>query len=225
MSKKTVLMSIAGLSLFLSMQGSALAVPCAGVKNVITKQGRTLIMTPTPYDLSTKVETALDCDIGEAKQDSVAENRPLTVNTEAFFGFDDWKYDGKFESGSTRPSTLASFTWDAGQQGFSGTYALSAAALQYENLMFVFKSGTGTTLVAYLLDPASGGGVFSSPFIKPAFSLSGSSTEKAISHISVYYNGEARGTPGSVPEPASAALFALGALGFVARRRKQAFKA
>lgn len=225
MSKKTVLTSVAGLSLFLLMQGSALAVPCAGVKNVITKQGRTLVMTPTPYDLGTKVETALECDIGEAKQDSVAENRALTVNTEAFFGFDDWKYDGKFETGSTRPSTLANFTWDAGKQFYSGTFTLNAAALQYDNLMFVFKSGAGTSLVAYLVDPASGGGEFSTPFVTPAFTLTGGATQKAISHISVYYQGEARGTPGSVPEPATATLFALGALGLVARRRKQVAKA
>lgn len=216
-----------GLASMLLLQGSASAAACVGSIDVTTVNKRTKVSTTvsTPYDLAGKLATATECYIAGAGNDRVGgtDSALWTVNSGAFFDINDWQLDGKFESGSTQRPALATLTWDAGAANLRGTFTLTEKALAYENIMFVFKSGANTSLVAYLLEPDSKGGAFSTPFVRLPFMLSGGSTEKAISHISVYYSGEAE-EPIDLPEPATAALFGLGALGFVALRRKRVTK-
>lgn len=225
MFKKLSLAAIVSMTSVLLTQASAFAAPCAGTMDVTTRvkvdRQWTTVVTPTAYDLGKKVSTASSCLIAEATNDSVSNPAALTVNTEAFFGMTDWIFDAKFETGST--PTLASFS-PTGSGGFlSGTFTLTAEALKYDNIMFVLKSGSDNGLVAYLLDLNFSGGKVNTPFLNPPFSLNGDSAAKGISHISVYYNGaEGEGESNDVPEPGSMALFGLGALGFVALRRKQA---
>lgn len=214
-----------GLGIFMLAQASASAALCTGSKDIAVydkKTGRTTTVTQS-YDLAAKVSTASACHLASESNDRVGGTDPSawTVNQAAFFGISDWQLDGKFESGSTQRPTLASMRWDAGAADLRGSFSLAEQALDYENIMFVFKSGNDTALVAYLLAPESGSGTLSTPFVKFPFAFTGKSTEKTISHISVYYSGKADAPATDIPEPASAALWGLGALGLVALRRRR----
>jgi hypothetical protein len=86
--------------------------------------------------------------------------------------------------------------------------------------MFVFKDGSDTNLVAYLLTSPFGNGSYATPFTEPPFDFTGNNA-RAISHISVYYqNGGTHNPPGEVPEPATLAIMGLGLLGMSRLRRK-----
>lgn len=225
MNKKIILATAVGLLSAFAMQGNAFAALCEGSVNVTTYNKKTRLTTTVsqPYDLSGKVSTASDCYIAGTTNDGVggSDRAQWTVNTDAFFDVSDWHLDGKFESGSAQLPTLATLAWDAGATNLRGTFTLTEKALDYENIMFVFKSGANTSLVAYLLEPDSGSGTLSTPFVRLPFVLQGSSTQKAISHISVYYSGAAEAPATEVAEPASLALMGMGMLGVASLRRKR----
>jgi hypothetical protein len=186
-------------------------------------QAATISCTGADYDISTNVLGATDClilsPLNGAVNDSVdPPASSYTVNTESFFGINTWAFDGRYENGIDS-STFFNFSGD----GQSGGYGFTGAD-DSTQFMFVLKDGTGTNLVAYLLSTpvASGTNTYSTPFTNPPFPLTGNSTSKDISHISVYYVSDSGGPGNSVPEPGTIAILGLGLLGMglISRHRK-----
>lgn len=174
------------------------------------------------YDISGKVDPNLGCTISDTDNQDFLNTDPMTVNkAPGFFDITDWMFDGKLDEPFQNAgffvdgSSLVDFSWNGDID--SGSWALTAAGQAVQDLMLVFKSGSGTTLVGYLL--ASGGelaglsGTWDNPFQKPPFNFTGASRE--VSHISVYHRG-------TVPVPAPGALGLLGAglLGLALVRRR-----
>jgi hypothetical protein len=153
--------------------------------------------------IANKVTNATSCGVGAANQDSVSNNRPLTVNTEGFFGFTDWKFGGKIGENAGYTGT---------KSGKSGTWNLSSVfQSSWQDVMLVFKSGNNTKLTGYLLADNVSSGQWSSPF------------DKDVSHISVYFReGSAGGgNSAAVPEPTTMAGIALAGTGLAAYRRRR----
>lgn len=206
--------SALGLVMGLSMSGNANAdfISCVGG----TGTGA--------YDIRTKVSTATSCGIADPLDGAfndvpqpafVNGMDPGSTNDFPFFGFNDWLFDNKVIEGNNLVSTYFTFTGTTQ----SGGYTLIGAPTY--DFMFVFKDGGSTNLVAYLL-PASSG-TYSTPFVNPPFSASGSGS-RDISHISIYYRtGDGGGDDDVIPEPGVLFLMGAGLLGLgMARRRKSA---
>lgn len=148
------------------------------------------------YDISGKVTGATNCTISnQFDQDSVSPNKPLTVNEgEGFFGRTDWMFGGKIGSNAG---------YDGPQGGQSGSWDISKAIEDnWGDIMLVFKSGQGTTLVGYQLADGVESGTWDSPYEKAAFNFNGGNI-KDVSHISVYYREGKKPVKRKVPEPTS----------------------
>ena len=175
--------------------------------------------TGTDYDISGKVSTATACTILAPLNGSQNDNpMPGVVNTESFFGITDWEFDGKWNSSDTGfVDTSDLFDFYGGGASGSFTYTGSDSI---EDIMFIFKDGAGTNLVGYLV--TADDGTYNTPFTKLPFPLTGGSTVKNVSHISVYYRDGDGGTPPSqIPEPGTLLLLGAGLAGLgLARRRK-----
>jgi hypothetical protein len=117
----------------------------------------------------------------------------MTVNGDGgAFGFTDWTFISKDESGSAT--------------GQGGTWVVNAGI--YNEVMAIFKNGNTTFLTGYLLVGNDGG--WTSPF-----QVNGKIRDN--SHISFY----GRKVPAKVPEPATLGLLGMGLLSFgLARRRR-----
>jgi len=144
-----------------------------------------------------------------ANQDFINQG---TVNTEKFFGFTDWNFGGKIGE---------NVGYKGSGSGKAGTYDFSSLFSNplVKDVMMVFKSGQGTTLVGYLMDSAKGS--WTSPFEKAVFGFNGGSV-KDVSHISVYYREGS--SSAAVPEPTTMAGLALAGAGMAAYRRRRAAK-
>ena len=170
------------------------------------------------YDISGKVTPNVGCTILMPLDG--AENDDLAlVNTDpGFFGITDWLFDGKFDNiGQSDEEEYSSyFDFTGGVQSGTFTYL---GGLGDGDVMFVFKDGGSTNLVAYLIDlaamSAGAEGAYSSPFVIPPFDFTGS-PPRDISHISVYYR---MGFDFDIPEPGALGLLGLGLLGFALVRR------
>jgi len=174
------------------------------------------------YDISGKVNPNEGCTI-LAPLDGHQNDNLTLINNEAFFGFNDWMSDGKWESPeSTGDFTNSSELFDFTGAGQSGTFSKVGDWL-YEDIMFIFKDGSGTNLVGYLIDmeallevPYDNEGDYATPFVPDVF---GSANPKDTSHISVYYRGEGSEETPPVPEPGILALLGLGAIGIRLKRK------
>lgn len=133
------------------------------------------------------------CTVSTTATQDFLNTAPMTVNGDGgAFGFTDWTFISKDESSSAT--------------GQSGKWSVDAGA--YNQVMAIFKSGSGTFLTGYLLQGSDGN--WTSPF---------EVREKVrdTSHISFY----GRKTSSEIPEPGTLGLLSLGLIGFgLARRRR-----
>lgn len=139
--------------------------------------------------------------IGTASPSTVAN--AANVNANAFFGFSDWTVN----AGNSQVNVNA----------LTGSWAISGVDFAAYDYMIVFKSGAGTNLTGFLLNEAYASGQWSTPFTDPPFNLPGSSTQKDVSHYTIFQRSA--GAP--IPAPAALAVFgvALAGLGWALRRR------
>jgi hypothetical protein len=204
MLNKNVLKAVLGCAALLMFQGaSASTVVCSG----------------DGYDVNKNVSTARDCAILLPLNGAVNDHEDV-VNTEQFFGIDNWMLDGKYDSvgESSGQDSSSLFDFTGGNQ--SGTYTYVGTGTAPTSIMFVFKDGGDTNLVAYLLTSPYDEGTYATPFTEPPFIFPGNDA-RAISHISVYYqHGDTPPPNHDVPEPATLAIMGLGLLGMSRLRRK-----
>jgi len=191
------------------------AAALAVVSSVTVSNPAQAFTTGCAASIANDVSGASSCGIGDANQDSVSPNRPLTVNTESFFGFSDWQFGGKIGE------TLGFGGTGSGQ---AGSWNISSVFKStWNDVMLVFKSGQNTTLVGYLLNDNVTSGQWSSPFEKGVFDVPNT---RDVSHISVYYREDAKGgNSAAVPEPTTMAGIALAGAGLAAYRRRRAANA
>lgn len=129
---------------------------------------------------------------------------PLTVNTQGFFGFEDWSV---INHGVSANGTSGSWSFDA---DFWSSYT---------EIMLIFKSGSlqsGSFLVGYLVEANTSSGTWASPFRSPLFNFK---NPKDLSHISYYGRGLPQVTV-SESNPLLLMLIGLMGLGFIRRRIK-----
>ena len=151
------------------------------------------------------VSGSIACQDGIANNDFVSD--PLAVNTENFFGFNDWVYlqkqdlpsplETNIDVGLVVTPTTAS---DTGEWSFS-----SIVWDIYEDAMIVLKAGPAFS--GYRLD-------FNTEPTSGTWDTGG----RDLSHLTLY----ARGDSHSVPEPATFFLFGAGLVGLV--RFKKTFQ-
>lgn len=160
--------------------------------------------------IADNVTNTTGCQVSNtANQDSVAPNKPLTVNQEGFFGKTDWSFGGKI-------GTDAGFTGKG--SGQSGTWNISSVfKSSWSDVMLVFKSGNGTFLTGYEVKDGATSGQWTSPF-----EILGKDP-KDVSHISVYFR-EGSNPSAGVPEPTTMAGLALAGAGMAAYRRRMKVK-
>lgn len=138
--------------------------------------------------------------------------RPTVVNTEMFFGHDDWIWDATDNdvNGVDEGTNSLGLVLTGDTQ--SGTWSLTGlSSLAGLEVMLIFKDGTTANpapLIGYLIDAVSGS--YTSPFFGDRGQV------KDISHVTVYYR--------VVPIPGALWLMGAGLAGLslAGRRRKRA---
>jgi hypothetical protein len=124
------------------------------------------------------------------------------VNAAGFFSTTNWRQVGA-------KIDLAS---GAGQ---TGTWSIASANFAAFDYMIVFKDGSGTNLIGFLLNELFSSGGWSSPFENPPFVQLKENQVKDVSHYTLFSRDGER----QVSEPGVLVLFGLGLLmvGFLRR--------
>jgi hypothetical protein len=163
--------------------------------------------------IATGIDVYASCEVGDPSARGGNDSADQ-VNLDTMFGLSDWVNLGRVEGGSGTGGILTNF--DSGGM-LSGTWSFASSVWAgFANIMLVLKDGNAPTTipnsyVGYLLVFGDFDGLWQSPFTN-----SNGTTQKQLSHMTAY---------GSViPLPAALPMFllALGGLGFVGRRRRQA---
>lgn len=162
--------------------------------------------------ISDNVSNTSGCQVSNTANQDFLNQGNLTVNSEKFFGIDNWVFGGKIGENAGYTGT---------KSGQSGTWNISSVFQNtWEDVMLIFKSGEGTNLVGYMVQDGKTSGTWDSPFEKAAFNFNGNGT-KDVSHISVYYKTGA-GTTQPVPEPGTIlGLMAIGMGGLLTRKNSK----
>jgi hypothetical protein len=151
--------------------------------------------------ISGKVSGTSSCEYSDTAKQDFLNGSSMTVNQETFFDANNWIFGGKIGEN-------AGYTGKG--SGKSGTWNISGAINNTLNdIMLVFKSGQGTTLVGYMLQNGVTSGTWNSPYAKD------------VSHISVYYKPKVTEPRVTVPEPTTilGLGFVAGSLTMVRRRQ------
>jgi len=183
---------------------SIAAIGLATASTLATSNAAQAFTLGTNSNILGDVSGAVQYGIGATDQDSVSNNKVLTVNAEQYFGFGDWNFGGKLGVDSG---------YGGSGSGKTGTYDFSSIfKSSWEDVMLVFKTGAKTSMIAYKLDENVSSGTWTSPFdIKDGL--------RDVSHVSVYYR---EGSSAAVPEPTTMAGIALAGAGLAAYRRRRA---
>lgn len=183
---------------------AAVALAATGFVGLSATPVSAVTYTNCPGSISGLVDNATGCEISSADQDFLNTD-PITVNEDGgFFDMNTWIFGDKHDGVNAT----------SGSYDFTGSTGSDAG----NSWLLVFKSGSETTLVGYMVNALSGD--WDSPFIEPPFLFPGNGP-KDVSHISFYYK------PGDevvIPLPASLPLLlgGLAGLGIISRRRKAA---
>ncbi|MDQ2076946.1 PEP-CTERM sorting domain-containing protein [Marinimicrobium sp. ABcell2] len=148
-----------------------------------------------PNGYTNLVSNTSACQYSDQANQDFLNHDPMTVNAEAFFGYTDWSFIDKDDEVSS-----TSGIWSLNEPKWSA----------FDEIMMIFKSGRGTTLVGYNINFGATSGTWESPFSAPLFELKNT---RDVSHISFYGRGAT-----AVPEPSLLMLLLLG-LGAVALGR------
>ena len=147
---------------------------------------------------------SIDCQDGTTNNDFVSD--PLTVNTENFFGFNDWAYLQKQDLPSPLETNIdVGLVVTPTTPSATGTWSFDSIVWDiYEDVMIVLKAGPAFS--GYRLD-------FNTEPTAGTWDTGG----RDLSHLTLY----ARGDSHSVPEPATFFLLGTGLVGLV--RFKKSF--